>query len=98
MLGEFELHNDPTMQSLYERHKQWVPAYLKPLYCGTMVSTQRGESVNFILKNAHVGLSTLMNKFAKQMAKYLHHEMMTEASTTYHNTVHSAAVVHFPTP
>jgi len=87
MLGEFELRGDPTLQSLYEMRTQWVPAYMKPLYCRIMVSTQHGESVNFVVKSAHVGPSTPMHEFAKQMAKYLHHEMMIEASATYHNTV-----------
>ena len=95
MLGKFELHGDPTMQSLYETRKQWVPAYMKPLYCGTMVSTQRGESVNFIVKNAHVVPSTPMHQFAKQLVKYLHHEMMIEASATYHNTVRCRRDVDF---
>ena len=55
MLEEFELRGYPTLQSLYEMRTQWVSAYMKPLYCGIMVSTQRGESVNFVVKNAHVG-------------------------------------------
>jgi len=55
MLGEFELRGDPTLQLPYETRTQWVPAYMKPLYCGIMVSTQRGESVNFLVKSAHVG-------------------------------------------
>ncbi|RLM69930.1 hypothetical protein C2845_PM17G09600 [Panicum miliaceum] len=28
MLGEFDLNDDPAMQSLYETRKQWAPAYL----------------------------------------------------------------------
>lgn len=49
LLDEFELHDHEALASLYSNREQWVPAYFKQDYCGTMVSTQRGESINSVV-------------------------------------------------
>ncbi|KAL6842558.1 hypothetical protein ACP4OV_027402 [Aristida adscensionis] len=54
LLDDFGLHDDPTLQSLYETKEKWVPAYLKPAYCGRTTSTQRSESSNSMVKQCHI--------------------------------------------
>ncbi|WVZ63324.1 hypothetical protein U9M48_012965 [Paspalum notatum var. saurae] len=51
-------------------------------YCGVMVSTQRSESMNKLVKSAHVDGNTPLHEFAKQMPKLLHSRKMKEAKLT----------------
>jgi hypothetical protein len=44
-----------------------------------MVSTQRSESMNKLVKSAHVDANTPLHQFAKQMMKLLHSRKMKEA-------------------
>jgi hypothetical protein len=50
IMDEFSLGENATLRTLYAIRQEWVPAFFKIDYCGTMVSTQRGESVNNIVK------------------------------------------------
>jgi hypothetical protein len=59
--------------------KDWIPAFFKHDYCGLMVSTQRSESMNKLVKSAHVDANTPLHQFAKQMLKLLHSRKMKEA-------------------
>jgi hypothetical protein len=79
MLNDFQLHENNTLARLYEIHKDWVPAFFKGDYCGLMVSTQRSESMNKLVKSAHVDANTPLHQFAKQMMKLLHSRKMKEA-------------------
>jgi hypothetical protein len=54
MLDDFQLHENNTLARLYEIRKDWVPVFFKGDYCGLMVSTQRSESMNKLVKSAHV--------------------------------------------
>jgi hypothetical protein len=58
MLNDFQLHENNTLVRLYEIRKDWVPAFFKGDYCGLMVSTQRSESMNKLVKSAHVDTNT----------------------------------------
>lgn len=44
VVDEFGLGEHPRLKTLYDHRAQWVPSYFNSDYCGTMVSTQRGES------------------------------------------------------
>ena len=79
MLNDFQLHENNTLARLYEIRKDWVPAFFKGDYCGLMVSTQRSESMNKLVKSAHVDANTPLHQFAKQMMKLLHSRKMKEA-------------------
>ena len=79
MLDDFHLHENNTLARLYEIRKDWVPAFFKGDYCGLMVSTQRSESMNKLVKSAHVDANTPLHQFAKQMMKLLHSRKMKEA-------------------
>lgn len=87
LMEEFDLGTNATMQTLYDLRHSFVPAFLKDHFCGTMVSTQRGESVNNIVKLCHVDANTPLHEFAKQMQKFLHRRKMAEGAETYGCTV-----------
>jgi hypothetical protein len=52
--------------------------FFKHDYCGLMVSTQHRESMNKLVKSAHVDSNTPLHEFAKQMLKLLHSRKMQE--------------------
>jgi hypothetical protein len=79
MLEEFNLHEDMTLRKLYEIWKEWIPAFFKNDFCGVMVSTQRSESMNILVKKSHVDANTPLHEFAKQMMKMLHSRKMKES-------------------
>ena len=82
MLEEFDLHEDVTLQKLYDIRKGWIPAFFKDEFCGLMVSTQRSESMNKLVKNAHVDANTPLHEFAKQMMKLIYSRQMKESKET----------------
>jgi len=75
----FPATREQHLVRLYEICKDWVPAFFKGDYCGLMVSTQRSESMNKLVKSAHVDANTPLHQFAKQMMKLLHSRKMKEA-------------------
>ncbi|WVZ49235.1 hypothetical protein U9M48_000609 [Paspalum notatum var. saurae] len=80
MLDEFSLRDDTTFKKFYELRKDWIPAFFKDDFCGVMVSTQRSESTNKVVKNCHVDANTPLHEFAKQMMKMIHEREMKEAA------------------
>jgi hypothetical protein len=79
MLEEYNLHEDMTLRKLYEMRKKWIPAFFKNDFCGVMVSTQRGERMNRLVKKSHVDANTPLHEFAKQMMKMLHSRKIKES-------------------
>ncbi|XP_020399807.1 protein FAR1-RELATED SEQUENCE 5-like [Zea mays] len=79
LLEDFDLHDNSTLDKLYGIRKDWVPAFFKNHYCGLMLSTQRSESMNRLVKSAHVDANTPLHQFAKQMMKLLHSRKMKES-------------------
>jgi hypothetical protein len=49
MLDAFGLHG-VTMQVLYSERHMWIAAYFKQVFCETIQSTQRSDSVNSMVK------------------------------------------------
>ncbi|WVZ93382.1 hypothetical protein U9M48_039365 [Paspalum notatum var. saurae] len=82
ILDKFNLQDDVTLKNLYEIREEWIPAFFKQDYCGLMVSTQCSESMNKLVKSAHVDGNTPLHEFAKQMLKLLHSRKMKEAKET----------------
>ena len=87
LICEFDLHNDPTMESLYQQWRSFIPAYFKKDYCRRMASTQRSESTNFILKKGFVNKGTALHRLAKKVMNFMHSRLMKEAEETYLSTV-----------
>jgi hypothetical protein len=79
LVDDFHLHDNISLSRMYEIRKDWIPAFFKHDYCGLMVSTQRSESMNKLIKSAHVDANTPLHQFAKQMLKLLHSRKMKEA-------------------
>jgi hypothetical protein len=79
LLEDFHLHDNITLNKMYGIRKDWVPAFFKNHYCGLMLSTQRSESMNRLVKSAHVDANTPLHQFAKQMLKLLHSRKMKES-------------------
>ena len=79
MLDEYKLHEDVTLKKLYEIRKEWIPAFFKSDFCGVMVSMQRSESMNKLVKKSHVDANTPLHEFAKQMMNMLHIRKMNES-------------------
>jgi hypothetical protein len=82
LLDDFNLHEDGTLRKLYEMCKEWILVFFKHDYCGLMVSTQRSEIMNKLVKSAHVDSNTPLHEFAKQMLKLLHSKKMQEVKET----------------
>lgn len=87
LLTEFSLQENPTLQSLYAIREKWVPAFLKPAYCGRMTSTQRSESMNFTVKKSFVDNQTPLHSVAKKILRVVHRRKMAESTETYGGTV-----------
>ncbi|XP_020404390.1 protein FAR1-RELATED SEQUENCE 5-like [Zea mays] len=79
LIDDFHLHDNISLSRMYEIRKDWIPAFFKHDYFGLMVSTQRSESMNKLVKSAHVDANTPLHQFAKQMLKLLHSRKMKEA-------------------
>jgi hypothetical protein len=82
LIDEFNPHEDGTLRKLYEMRKEWIPVFFKHDYCGLMVSTQHSESMNKLVKSAHIDSNTPLHEFAKQMLKLLHSRKMQEGKET----------------
>jgi hypothetical protein len=76
IIDEFKLHEDVVLRKLYEIRNDWIPVFVKKYFCGVMVSTQRSESMNKLVKSCHVDATTPLHVFAKQMMKLLHSRKM----------------------
>ncbi|RCV30530.1 hypothetical protein SETIT_6G102800v2 [Setaria italica] len=76
-----------TLDSLYCQRELYVPAYFKDQYCGQMASTQRSESLNFVMKKCFVNKHTALHRFAKKMLDFMHSRKMKESEESYHGTV-----------
>jgi hypothetical protein len=83
LVAEFGLHDDGTMQSLYQQRQDFIPAYFKNEYCGRMASTQRSECTNFLIKKGFVNKRTCLHRFAKQMMNFMHTRMIKHSTETY---------------
>jgi uncharacterized protein (DUF2236 family) len=87
MLDEFNLHERSALQALYNDRESWIGAYFKEIFCGTMQSTQRSESVNSLVKGGYMDNSTSVHEFAKRFLDVLEHMKENEARNKYHEQV-----------
>jgi hypothetical protein len=78
LLDDFHLHDNISLTRMYEIRADWISAFFKQDYCGLMGSTQRSESMNKLLKSAHVDANTPLHQFTKKMLKLLHSRKMKE--------------------
>jgi hypothetical protein len=55
---DFRLHEDVCLSKLYDIRKDWISAFFEHDFCGVMVSIQRSESMNKLVKGYHVDTNT----------------------------------------
>jgi hypothetical protein len=67
MCDEFGLHDRMTMQVWYNERRMWIVAYFKEIFCGTIQSTQRSESVNSKVKGEYLDNSILVHEYVKRI-------------------------------
>ena len=87
MIEDFKLHESTTLQKLYDDRQMWIAAYYKEIFCGTMQSTQRSESMNAMVKNGYADNSTPIHEFAKNYSEMLDHLRENEAREEYYSQV-----------
>jgi hypothetical protein len=87
MCDEFGLHDRVTMQALYNDQRMWIAAYFKEVFCGTIQSTQRSESINLMVKGGYLDNSKPAHDFAKCFLDALLHIHDNEAREKYYSQV-----------
>jgi hypothetical protein len=87
MCDEFGLHDRVTMQALYNDQRIWIAAYLKEVFCGTIQSTQRSESVNSMVKGGYLDNSKSVHEFTKCFLDVLVHIHDNETKEKYYSHV-----------
>ena len=67
LMDKYNLHELNVMVNMWAERKTWVSAYWKTIFCARMTSTQRSESMNFVLKNGFVKEKHDLHIFAQQV-------------------------------
>jgi hypothetical protein len=93
MCDEFGLHDRVTMQTLYNDRCMWIVAYFKEVFCGTIQSTQRSESMNSMVKGGYLDNSKSVHEFVKCFLDALVHIHDNEARE---NTIHRCGFLYIP--
>nr|XP_040251822.1 protein FAR-RED IMPAIRED RESPONSE 1-like [Aegilops tauschii subsp. strangulata] len=79
LVDRYNLHDDATMVAMWNEREKWISAYFKEIFCAKMTSTQRSESMNYVLKKNFKEQNTLtFYGFDTQMAKVYSRAMYSE--------------------
>jgi hypothetical protein len=87
MLVKHNVQESVILQKLYDDREMWIGSYFKEIFCGTMTSTQRSESVNSVVKAGYCDNSTAIHEFAKSFLELLEHNKENEAREEYNSQV-----------
>ncbi|KAK1643290.1 hypothetical protein QYE76_061095 [Lolium multiflorum] len=92
LIEKYNLHDINVMINLWAERKLWISAYWKEVFCARMTSTQRSESMNFVLKRGFVTERDNLHIFVKQVnnciqARHEAENAETNASTGTRKTV-----------
>ncbi|CAL5082383.1 unnamed protein product [Urochloa decumbens] len=85
MLDKYTAHGSRVLAKLFDERKMWIASYFKEIFCGTMTSTQRSESVNNVVKRGYCDNSTPIHEFAKSFLECLEHTKENETRETYNS-------------
>ncbi|XP_020169263.1 protein FAR1-RELATED SEQUENCE 5-like [Aegilops tauschii subsp. strangulata] len=66
LMDRYNLHDDATMVAMWNEHEKWISAYFKEIFCAKMTSTQRSESMNYVLKKNFVSERQNLHRFVSQ--------------------------------
>ena len=67
LTDKYNLHDVNVMVNLWNERKSWISAYWKDVFCARMTSTQRSESMNFVLKIGFVKEEDDLHIFVRQV-------------------------------
>lgn len=67
LVDKYKLHDDHMILHMWADRKEWISAYFKEVFSARMTSTQRSESVNYILKKGFVKQDQNLHRFAEQV-------------------------------
>ena len=88
LVDEYNLENNTMMIALWEDRKEWISAYYKGAFCARMTSTQRSESMNYVLKKGFLKKKKLsLHRFVEQVNKCIQSRRMKEHEQTMANIV-----------
>ncbi|XP_020183085.3 protein FAR-RED IMPAIRED RESPONSE 1-like [Aegilops tauschii subsp. strangulata] len=66
LMDKYNLHDDATMVAMWNERERWISAYFKEIFCAKMTSTQRSESMNYVLKKNFVSERQNLHRFVSQ--------------------------------
>ncbi|XBI79356.1 hypothetical protein VPH35_088850 [Triticum aestivum] len=66
LMDTYNLHDDATMVAMWNERERWISAYFKEILCARMTSTQRSESMNYVLKKNYVCERQNLHRFVSQ--------------------------------
>ncbi|XP_039131892.1 protein FAR1-RELATED SEQUENCE 5-like [Dioscorea cayenensis subsp. rotundata] len=68
LLEKYNLRENPWLMKLFEERKKWEMVYGRHFFCGNMMSTQRSESFNGVLRNyltSKLGVARFFEQFER---------------------------------
>ncbi|XP_044407797.1 protein FAR1-RELATED SEQUENCE 5 [Triticum aestivum] len=85
LMDKYNLHDDATMVGMWNEHEKWISAYFKEIFCAKMTSTQRSESMNYVLKKNYVNERHNLHRFVSQINSCVKSRRQTENQETMGN-------------
>ncbi|XP_020174482.1 protein FAR1-RELATED SEQUENCE 5-like [Aegilops tauschii subsp. strangulata] len=67
LMDKYNLHDDATMVAMWNKRERWISAYFKEIFYAKMTSTQRSESMNYVLKKNFVSERQNLHRFVTQV-------------------------------
>ncbi|XP_020155483.1 protein FAR1-RELATED SEQUENCE 5-like [Aegilops tauschii subsp. strangulata] len=66
LMDKYNLHDDATMVAMWNERERWISAYFKEIFCAKMTSTQRSESMNYVIKKNFISERQNLHRFVSQ--------------------------------
>ena len=95
LMDKYNLHELNVMINMWAERETWVSAYWKEVFCARMTSTQRSESMNFVLKNGYVKEKHDLHIFAQQVNNCIQTRHEAANAETIATEVHFFVIFHF---
>ena len=87
LMEKYNLHNLNMMVNLWAERKDWISAYWKEVFCARMTSTQRSESMNFVLTKGFVKEKQDLHLFVTEVNRCIQTRREAENAETNASTV-----------
>jgi DNA replicative helicase MCM subunit Mcm2 (Cdc46/Mcm family) len=94
LVDEYGIRENVAIDGLWKQRELWIPAYFKMHYCGRMMSTQRSESVNKMVKGSgFVTHMTSLNTFARKLLQVIQHTNHNSAGEAHRSQVQTQSSI-----